>query len=150
MIRLSPIVAILALAASITVSNGQFQPPIPTSSSDVVTVAIKDHFPQPHIAALVRRTPGRQGRDIIALRRSAVSPELLALAVGALKKSRETQGPTVARRITIVIPVGISSPLVSGTERTQMVEAITQLLATPPRAVPAIGHVPALELSLSP
>jgi hypothetical protein len=119
-------------------------------SSPAVLVVLKESFPQTHIAAVVRRTPGANGQDIIAIRRSAASPELLGAALTIVAKSRERQGATVARKATIVIPVGVKLPPLSEAEKTRLGEAISQLLTAAPSAVPAVGHVPSISLNLTP
>ena len=54
------------------------QPGVRDGSADSVTVVLKEGFPQAHIAAIVRRTSGARGSDVVAIRRSAATPELLA------------------------------------------------------------------------
>jgi hypothetical protein len=131
-------------------------PSAPTERTDAgplsspITVVLKERFPQAHIAAVIRRTPGANGQDIIAIRRSVASPELLGAALTIVAKSRERQGATVARKATIIIPIGVKYRPLSDAEKTRLGEAIGQLLTAAPGAVPAVGHVPSISVNLTP
>ena len=118
-------------------------------ATPAVTVVLKERFPQAHVAAVVRRTPGANGSDVIALKRSAASPELLAIAMATVAKSRDQEGSAFSRRISVIIPLGLKYPPLQAGERTRMTGAITRLLAEPARAVPGVGHVPAISLGLT-
>ena len=100
--------------------------------------------------AVVRRTPGAKGMDVIAIKRSAASPELLAVALKTVAKSREQQGGTLARKATIIFPLRTKYPTLPSAERTHMNDAISRLLAAAPRAVPSVGNVPAISLDMTP
>ena len=87
--------------------------------------------------------------DVIAIRRSAASPELLAMAMLTVAKSREQQqGQPLTSKATLIIPLGMKYPPLSSAERSRMTDAISRLLAAAPRAVPTVGNVPAISLEL--
>ena len=59
------------------------------SNPRLVTIVLKPTFTNRGLVAVYRRTPGVTGRDIIALKRSAATPELLVTVLGGLSRSRE-------------------------------------------------------------
>jgi hypothetical protein len=132
---------------------GELNAPIPTLpkrvDADSVTVVLKESFPQDHIAAVVRRLPGKNGGDVIALRKSVASPELLAMAMAALTKARARQGSRADKKSMLIIPIALKSPVLTTDARTRMAEILARLLAAPLRAVPAVGYVPAIEVALA-
>lgn len=119
------------------------------STPAVVTVVLKDGFARADLAAVVRRTPGPNSRNIIALKRSTATPELLATALAILGQSRATVGETPSRTITVVIRDGLKLRPLSASERTRVETLIVRLLSTGPQLVPGVGRVPAIKVDLA-
>jgi hypothetical protein len=119
-------------------------------STPVVTIVLKERFARPRDAAVLRRTPGTNTVNIIALKRSAATPELLATAFAILGKSREQEGETPVRKITVIIPDGLKHRPLSSADRARMTDVINRVLAADPQAVPGVGRVPAITVDLNP
>ena len=101
MMYLTRVLVPIVVSASVAlVSSGANKPNHLSGRASLpsLTVVLKESFPQTHIAAVVRRTPGAQGQDIIAIRRSAASPELLGAALIIVARSHERQGATVTKK----------------------------------------------------
>lgn len=144
-------IALATLAISLSVppfrAQGVERPGAPPAP--VVTVVLKERFNPSNLAAVLRRTPGANGTNIIALRRSAATPELLATALATLARSRATAGEAPARKITVAIRDGLKLRPLSASERTRLDGMIGRLVAASPQAVPGVGYVPAITVDLS-
>jgi hypothetical protein len=123
---------------------------MPNAATASVLVVLKDQFPRSHIAALIRRTPGPNGQDIIAMRSTEASAELLAVALRVVRRAQARQGARAAKQTTIVIPIGLVSPRLSATGQSQMTDALTRLQRSIARAVPGVGQVRAIEIEVAP
>lgn len=139
------VLAAVPLATAPMVGRAQVAPAAPRS----VTLVLKERFTRPDLAAVVRRTAGPNPESIIALKRSAATPELLATALVILEKSVERLGNTPPRKLTVVIPDGLRQHPVAAAERPRFAGAIDRLLGAPPRAVPGVGNVPAITMDLA-
>ncbi|MGH9697725.1 MAG: hypothetical protein ACRD5Z_26530, partial [Bryobacteraceae bacterium] len=73
----------------------------PTESKGLVTLVLVDAFSNPKVIAFVMRTAGDTGRDIILLRKSNLSPELVGAAVQALAGSRRRHGLRISNPVEI-------------------------------------------------
>ena len=116
------------------------------SNPRLVTIVLKPTFTNRGLVAVYRRTPGVTGRDIIALKRSAATPELLVTVLGGLSRSREKFGDVPNRTITGYFSGNMRGMPISDSERQLASAVLGQLFAATPRNVPPIGNVPAVTI----
>ena len=117
--------------------------------SQSVTVVLKDGFTRTSLAAVVRRTIGPDGVDIIALNRADLTPELFAATLWALSNSRSVHGNAPTTEITLLFPRGAPNRPVESAEKGRLVGAIAQLRAAPPQWVERVGKVPSIRVPLA-
>ena len=141
--------ATLSLLLGPTFSRSQLGQPAPAARTSV-TVVLKERFTySTRLAAVLQRNPGSDGLDIIALKRSAATPELLATLVGTLIQLRTQQGDAPAEKTTVVVYDGRKHRPLSSEERARMEDVIARLVAAPSQAVPGAGNVPAVRVDLT-
>jgi hypothetical protein len=102
-------------------------------------------------AAVILRTAGPAGRDLVLLPRGAASGALLDAATRTLLHARATQGLRPAAlhgRPFQTITLGVrysEAPLEWALQNVPRAQGLVdRLLVAPPRAVPGVGVVPAL------
>jgi hypothetical protein len=86
--------------------------------------------------------------NIVAMKRSAVSPELLSTLLNTLAKSVEQDGPAPIRTITVIVRDGTRRQRLYPGEQINPHDTISRLLAAAPTSVPGVGVVPAITLEL--
>lgn len=119
------------------------------------TVALVDSLPtmRERYAAVILRTPGPNGRDVILLPRASASGELLDAATRTLLDLRARQGERATHyrgRQYKVLMVGVKGAKADDLWTVRNLPfanvVVEQLLSdrTRPRNIPHVGHVPAL------
>ncbi len=115
-----------------------------------VTFVLKERFSDPGLVAAVRRKgSGSPNENLIAFRRSALTPELFAAAVAALSRSRTRDGNLHDKSINIYFKAGLRYRPVAAANRAWVDRTIGQLLRASARNIPGVGHVPALTIEVS-
>jgi hypothetical protein len=137
----------LALCIVATSAHAQSASPTKPGASPSVTIMLKDAFSRPDLAAVVRREP--DGTNVIALKRSAATPEVLASALAALRSSRARQ-PSSAKAITVIILEGIRHRPLQASERGQMATMLDQIRSAPRRATLGAANVSTIAVALTP
>lgn len=119
-----------------------------------VTVALVDTLPQLREAfpAVILRTPGAGGRDVILLPRATASGELLDAATRVLLDARLRQGdrPTAFhgspfQRLTIGVRGKSSRSPSAAFDVASAQHVVDVLQQAAPRQVPGVGKVPAVD-----
>jgi hypothetical protein len=132
---------------------GRSQPTFTTTTTaqsipDSVTVALTDSFPDPRMIGVVRRTAGRASRSIVAIRRSALRPEVLLEAARIIELSINRHGENPSRPIAVPLQLRKRYPPPTPAARAWAQNAIESLLTATLQDVPELGRRPAVAVSL--
>lgn len=141
-LRVSVLVAIATATTSVQAQAG------PEERS--VTIVLKERFPSTRLLGVLRRNPGAKGRDIIALKRGAATPEVLSILMATLAASVAKQGDRLSEPTTVVVYDNATLPPVRPDQRARLADAIARLKTVTPQPVPGVGNVPAITLQLTP
>lgn len=115
-----------------------------------VTILIKTSFPDTSLQAIVSREPGAAGHDVIAIRRSQLSPELLFATLEALRRSKARHGEQPQHQVNIRFMRVHDLPALAPADHARMRAMLQQLDNTKERKVPRIkGLVRSIEVSLT-
>lgn len=114
----------------------------------LVTVVIKDRFGRAGLAAIVRRNPG--GETIVALKRSAATPELIGAALASFARSYRKYGAALTMRISVYIREGTTLPKLTAADAAVYAAMIARLQRTVPHVVPGVGKVSAVTIQVDP
>jgi len=117
------------------------QSPAVSGGNRPVSLVLKEKFARDQIAAVVRREPGVRGRDIIAVRRSELTPATLVYALEAIGQSRRLDGENPSSRITVTLMPASKGRTLSGTEMAEARATIAELAGRAPEDVPGVGRV---------
>lgn len=130
-------------------AHGPSSPPSPRTQAvtrdDSVTLVLVEALSTPGSVAEVRRNRAGAKRPVIALKRSALSAELVAAAFRADTRSRERLGTKA--RVTAYIGENLRLRPVFGAERARFERIIEQLRNARPAQIPGIGHGPAITVA---
>lgn len=114
------------------------------STRPTFTLIVKDSFSSSGVSAMIRRTKGLTGEDVIAVRRNAITPELIRAAFSSLAKSRARHGESPNETVLVRLRDATQYGRLSLSERTLYVAIIQQLKNAPVRDVSDFGRVPAI------
>lgn len=133
---LAPVIMSMVLS---TTSLGA--PHTPASYGETVTIIVKESFPDTALQAIVVRSRGKASHDVIAIRRDALSAELLSAALVALKRARLRYGSEPRGKVSIrFLRNQKLSPMPMG-DRARIEAIISQLVSVAPQRVPRIKGV---------
>jgi hypothetical protein len=110
--------------------------------TDSVTVVLVEELSRPGFAAEVRRGGRGAKRTVIVLKRSALSPRLVAAAFVADARARRRVGPDA--RVTSSISEQMVLRPVAPPDRARMEAIVRRLLSAAPVDVPGVGRGPAV------
>lgn len=114
-----------------------------------MTVMVKESFPDTALQAIISRSPGKSGHDIIAIRRSALSPELLSAALNSLRRSRVRHGEQPNGKVTIRFMHVDRLPSIPDTDRAGIEVMLRHLANAEPQKLDRIkGRVRSIEVPL--
>ena len=113
-----------------------------------ITLILLEEFSQPGLVAVIRRTPGSDGEDMIVVKRNALSAEVVGSAIGLLANARKRVG-TPARKELILVRQGVRIPPLSGPREAASRALVARLLGASRRAMKDIGDVPAVDVEAS-
>lgn len=140
-----PISAAIMLAVASPATLHSFPP-----SNGTVTVIVKESFPDTALEAIVVRSGGKASHDVIAIRRDALSADLLAATMNALVRARSRYGANPDGEVSIRIRHGQRLPPVPDGDRARINTVLTRLTLQRPQRVARIkGLVRILEIPLS-
>lgn len=106
-----------------------------------VILVVKDNFGAHDMAALVRRFPGPNAINIIAVKRSALTPELLSAALTLMNTSIAKHGEPSRALVSASIPSRAMVHAIDAATRARMTATINQVLGAPVLDVPHVGRV---------
>jgi hypothetical protein len=112
--------------------------PQASARGDRVTLLLVEALARPGSAAEVRRNGAGAKSPVIALKRSALSPELVAAAFTANARAIERLGKTA--RITAYISDQMPLRRVAGAERARLQLIVEQLRRAAPAEIPGLGR----------
>ncbi|CAN5406346.1 hypothetical protein BH09GEM1_BH09GEM1_45220 [soil metagenome] len=150
MVRLSIAVLLVALSGHAARAQAPAVPLPPGSdasaqstqngkgSTEEVTIAIFEDFSKPGLSAVMRRTKGRSGKVLIAVKRSALSVELLNAVIQSVPNGRASARAD-AERNDRYFREGINLPRVAPKARAELNTTLSELLAAAPTDVPGFG-----------
>lgn len=123
--------------------------PTPPNPAPRVTLVLVERLGADYVAVVTRRAGGR-GAVTIAVRRLALRPALLHLAMQLVPTvtkyqngdDSNTSHAVISRRVRLTAPPSESMP--------QLEALVEELLKAPVREVPGVGRYPALETSVVP
>jgi hypothetical protein len=98
-----------------------------SAPSDSAVLVLHEKFAAPDIVAIVQRKP--DGSNVIGVKRSALTPDLLSFAVRILSSSVARQGQNPVGKVTVIIRSNNRFPQPEGSRRAAMSQAINGLLA---------------------
>lgn len=110
---------------------------------ETASIALFESFSTPGVSAVVRRTKGNSGKVLVAIKRSALSPELLNAIFTSIPNSKRSVRATSARA-DLYFRETRQITRVKGARLAEMTELISELLAAPPRLVPGLGEHPTI------
>jgi hypothetical protein len=113
-----------------------------------VLVAVVESFPEPSVFAQVTRSTGPHARNVVLIRRSALSPARLATALEAVSESRRMDGD-FPREERIVL-LRDSGPVAPTVHAARAATIISKLRSGALREVPGHGTLVATEVTLPP
>lgn len=113
-----------------------------------VTVALVKQLPYPDASAVVLRRTDKTPRDVILLKRPAVTGAQLAAAVFTLLVAREIGGDTTSVNAALRVSSTRGPQAWRNTEQRIAERVVHRLLRATPRDVPGVGVVPAVEVQL--
>jgi len=137
----------LALCIAPARTHAQGTPDNKPAATPAVTLMLKDTFTRPDLAAVVRREP--DGTNLIAVKRSAATPELLGSALAALRSSRKNQ-PSTSKPITVIILDGMRHRPLQASERGQMARTLDQVRSAPRHDSHGAKNVSTVTVDLTP
>lgn len=147
---------VLAGSAHLTSANhvaspGPHTPAVATGSAPVVasrvTIIVMDDFSTPGIVALVRRVAG-SAETLIAVKKTALTPPLIAAALRLVPKVRDASVDPRAGRVDILVRSKTELPPVSGRDKSRVAQIIAQLKSAPKMHIPNVGSHPAITMEL--
>lgn len=114
------------------------------SGSVNVVLVLKEDFSRRGIAAVVRRTPGPDGRTLIALKRSTLTPETLSAAMAVVRASAAKYGEQPEQTINVFIRQADRLRPVTDEARSHLESILAELTSARPQTVAGVGRVPAV------
>jgi hypothetical protein len=118
-----------------------------------VTFVLIDNFRNPKITAMVSRTPGPQGLDVIFIQKSALSPQLLVVATRDLRMSVHRHGERPSKNVRMFLTGDFRKSRLSATDQAWSNDIVSQLQTAPSRHVRGFrGAYPAVtsQVAMSP
>lgn len=127
----------------------QAQAPAALISPRPVSLVLKEKFARNSVGAVVRREAGPSGRDIIAIRRSELTPETLVYALDAIGQSRLRDGENPSTQITVALLPLPKGRKLTGPENAEARITIAELTSRVPEEVRGVGRVAQVTLPAS-
>jgi len=122
--------------------------PHSTKTSDV-TIVLVDSLQIPSDAATITRSSKRSEVNIVQVKKSELSPELLSVALQYCTASIAHHGKSPVGPVHISIPTGRHRPPLDSERRRAMVEIVDQLRNAKARTIKGVGHYPAIVTAVS-
>jgi hypothetical protein len=113
-----------------------------------VTIVLVDSLRKPSDEAYVLRSANRPDVNVVEVRGSSLTPELLWHALLACGGSVKRHGMLPQHTIRVTLVGGVHHPPVSSTRLAEMVSLVSQLRGTHARTVLGVGHFPAITIEL--
>jgi len=146
-VRLLGLLVAMGASPSTTVAQSPGdRPPVTESRLEHrrVTFVLMDSMAAPNVVAMIVRTPGPEGRDVVAVRRSGVTRKLIFAALVSVKSSVDRHGEEPQKRVTVFITANIHLPPPSDADRERVDDIGRRLLVAPPETVPGYGRRPSI------
>lgn len=112
-----------------------------------VTVVLMDAFGNDRLIGAVRRLPGPGGKELVVVKRSALTPEIVVGLAGSLVKSMERTPGTPAAPINLYYMQGHRWPPPSPPQLAWARAVIGKLLAAPKTDVGKLGRQSAVTVA---
>jgi hypothetical protein len=130
-------VAVLALSAPLGAQSARSRP---------VHLIVLESFSSPGLAIAIRRDTGTMGQELVAIKSSSLSPEVLITALDRVRKAQELS-PVPSGSAMIVVSENTRRRPINTAERAIANALIRRLQRAPKVAIPRIGTVPRLTLT---
>ena len=113
-----------------------------------VILMVRDGFANRTLDAVIRDEPESAGKPLIAVKRGALSPELLYRALTSLSQSRARHDGAPPKRATILLSSGSTFQAVPDEDRAWVANLMSQLSAAPTMDIAGVGRFPAVTLTI--
>jgi hypothetical protein len=107
-----------------------------------------NEFGDPRLLAAVRLTPGPAGLNMVILKRSSLTPELLFTATQSLTQTVKRFGARPAHKISVYFMRDHGAPMMTAQDKAWAQDIIERLVHAKARTIPALGSQPAITLSV--
>ena len=147
--KIQAVVAATVLALSAGDLIAQDRPtPFDQTRGVSALIMVRETFAQSNMAAVIRDDAGSSATPLIALKRSAITPELVYRALTAISESRTKHHGPPKKRATIVLASNASFEAVPDEDAAWITALITKLSAAPLTDIPGVGRFPAVTLAI--
>jgi len=148
-IKIQAVVAATVLTFSAGGLAAQDRPtPFGRTQGISAIIMVRETFAQSSLAAVIRDEPGTASTPLVALKRSAITPELVYRALTSISENRTKHNGPPQKRATMVLSSDANFEAVPDEDAPWVTALITKLSAAPLRDIPGVGRFPAVSFAI--